>query len=214
MHRVLIFNLYLFGFPVFSFLLSLFLLFLWYCRIISSFINDLLCYTLSSTHFHAENSTQHYSASFVAYMSQRSLKDLCDEDVSCLISDLSHISDWVIENIVVFKYFRTQVLYLSTRSNFYHLLFFKHATHSFKPFMSMVLHTLQILFGKIILHILLSLFQKNLVCWANSVIISLSGSCWHCIAVWIAPVWSLTLRCGVVHQQQSSLADWNLKPFV
>jgi hypothetical protein len=81
------------------------------------FINDLLNCTTSPIHSYADDTTLHFSTSFANRPSQQLLNTSRDDAVACLTSDLSLISDWGKENLVVFNASKTQFLHLSTRYN-------------------------------------------------------------------------------------------------
>ena len=81
------------------------------------FINDLLNQTVCPIHSYADDSTLHYSTRFNIRPSQHSLQLSRDEAMAHLSSDLSLISDWGRENLVVFNASKTQFLHLSTRHN-------------------------------------------------------------------------------------------------
>ena len=84
------------------------------------FINDLLNCTSSPIHSYADDSTLHYSFSFKRPPSQQALQNAREEALARLNSDLSKISDWGKENLVVFNASKTQFLHLSTRHNLPH----------------------------------------------------------------------------------------------
>ncbi|MCP5005068.1 MAG: hypothetical protein GY941_14210, partial [Planctomycetes bacterium] len=81
------------------------------------FINDLLNQTTCPIHSYADDTTLHYSTHFNSRPSQEALQASRDEAVAHLASDLSLISDWGRENLVVFNASKTQFLHLSTRQN-------------------------------------------------------------------------------------------------
>ncbi|MCP4253520.1 MAG: hypothetical protein GY775_08930, partial [Candidatus Scalindua sp.] len=80
------------------------------------FIND-LNQTTCLIHSYADDTTLHYSTHFNARPSQEALQASREEAVAHLASDLSRISDWGRENLVVFNASKTQFLHLSTRQN-------------------------------------------------------------------------------------------------
>ena len=79
------------------------------------FINDLLTLTDCPIHSYADDSTLHYSTYFLRRPSQNSLTLSREAAVARLTSDLSLISKWGKENLVVFNASKTQFLHLSTR---------------------------------------------------------------------------------------------------
>ncbi|MCP4266355.1 MAG: hypothetical protein GY777_12405, partial [Candidatus Brocadiaceae bacterium] len=81
------------------------------------FINDLLNQTTCPIHSYADDTTLHYSPHFNSRPSQEALQASRDEAVAHLASDLSLISDWGSENLVLFNASKTQFLHLSTRHN-------------------------------------------------------------------------------------------------
>ncbi|KAK3884497.1 hypothetical protein Pcinc_011235 [Petrolisthes cinctipes] len=81
------------------------------------FINDLLTCTSSPIHSYADDSTLHYSTHYDNRPSQQLLSTSRDDAVARLTSDLSLISNWGRENLVVFNASKTQFLHLSTRTN-------------------------------------------------------------------------------------------------
>ena len=81
------------------------------------FINDLLSVTSSPIHSYADDSTLHYSFHFERRPSQQQLIEARRVALEQLTSDLSRISNWGRENMVVFNATKTQFLHLSTRHN-------------------------------------------------------------------------------------------------
>ena len=81
------------------------------------FINDLLNVTSSPIHSYADDSTLHYSFQFKSVPSQEQLTIARAEAMERLTSDLSRISVWGVENLVIFNASKTQFLHLSTRHN-------------------------------------------------------------------------------------------------
>src|ERR1044072_3127835 len=84
------------------------------------FINDLLSITSSPIPSYADDSTLHYSFQFVRRPSQHQMIDSRRMALEQLTSDLSRISNWGRENMVVFNASKTQFLHLSTRHNLPH----------------------------------------------------------------------------------------------
>src|ERR1044072_1084796 len=84
------------------------------------FINDLLSITSSPIHSYADDSTLHYSFQFERRPSQQQLIDSRRIALEQLTSDLSRISNWGRENMVVFNVSKTQLLHLSSRHNLPH----------------------------------------------------------------------------------------------
>ena len=84
------------------------------------FINDLLSVTSSPIHSYADDSTLHYSFQFEKRPTQQQLIDSRRMALEQLTSDLSLISNWGRENMVVFNASKTQFLHLSTRHNLPH----------------------------------------------------------------------------------------------
>src|ERR1700755_1995838 len=84
------------------------------------FINDLLSITSSPNHSYAVDSTLHYSFQFGKRPTQQQLIDSRRVALDQLTSDLSLISNWGRENMVVFNASKTQFLHLSTRHNLPH----------------------------------------------------------------------------------------------
>ncbi|KAL7641293.1 UNVERIFIED_CONTAM: hypothetical protein RMT77_008431 [Armadillidium vulgare] len=84
------------------------------------FINDLLSITSTPIHSYADDSTLHYSFHFERRPSQQQLIEARRVALEQLISDLSLISNWGKENMVVFNASKTQFLHLSTRHNLPH----------------------------------------------------------------------------------------------
>ena len=80
------------------------------------FINDLLNCTSNPIHSYADDSTLHLSIRFLQRPSQQELQHARDEAVAHLISDLDHISDWGMRNLVTFNASKTQFFHLTTRS--------------------------------------------------------------------------------------------------
>src|SRR6201990_918037 len=78
------------------------------------FINDLLSITSSPIHSYADDSTLHYPFQFVRRPSQQQLIDSRRMALEQLTSDLSRISNWGRENMVVFNASKTQLIHLST----------------------------------------------------------------------------------------------------
>ena len=76
---------------------------------------------------YVDDSTLHYSFQFERRPSQQQLIDSRMMDLEQLTSDLSRISNWGKENMVVFNASKTQFLHLSTRYNLPHNydIFFK-----------------------------------------------------------------------------------------
>ena len=91
-----------------------------YLQLFLIFINNLLSITSSSIHSYADDSTLHYSFQFERCSSQQQLIDSRRMDLEQLTSDLSHISNWGRENMVVFNASKTQLLHLSIRYNLPH----------------------------------------------------------------------------------------------
>ncbi|KAL7629919.1 UNVERIFIED_CONTAM: hypothetical protein RMT77_019962 [Armadillidium vulgare] len=83
------------------------------------FIND-LSVTSSPIHSYADESTLHYSFHFERRPSYQQLIEARRVALEQLTSDLSRISNWGRENMVVFNATRTQFLHLSTRHNLPH----------------------------------------------------------------------------------------------
>ena len=81
------------------------------------FINDLLSVTSSPIHSYADDSTLHYSFHFERRPSQLQLAIAREAALERLASDLSRISNWGRENMVVFNASKTQFLHLTTRHN-------------------------------------------------------------------------------------------------
>ena len=81
------------------------------------FINDLLSLTQSPIHSYADDSTLHFSTSFIRRPTQQELSDSRRDATERLTSDLSIISDWGKANLVLFNASKTQFLHLSTRQN-------------------------------------------------------------------------------------------------
>src|SRR6201990_2271818 len=84
------------------------------------FINDLLSITSSPIHSYADDSTLHYSFQYERRPTQQQLIDSKRIALEQLTSDLSRISNWGRENMVVFNASKTQFLHLSTRHNLPH----------------------------------------------------------------------------------------------
>jgi hypothetical protein len=84
------------------------------------FINDLLSITSSPIHSYADDSTLHYSFHFERRPTQSQLAHARTVALEQLTSDLSRISNWGRENMVVFNASKTQFLHLSTRQNLPH----------------------------------------------------------------------------------------------
>ena len=84
------------------------------------FINDLPSITSTSIHSYADDSTLHYSFQFEKRLTQQQLIDSRRVALEQLTSDLSRISNWSRENMVVFNASKTQFLHLSTRQNLPH----------------------------------------------------------------------------------------------
>src|ERR1700755_465330 len=84
------------------------------------FINDLLSVTSSPIHSYDDDSTLHYSFQFEKRPTQQQLIDSRRVALEQLTSDLSLISNWGRENMVVFNASKTQFLNLSTRHNLPH----------------------------------------------------------------------------------------------
>ena len=84
------------------------------------FINDLLSVTSSPIHSYADDSTLHYSFHFERLPSQQQLIEARRVALEQLTSDLSLISNWGRENMVVFNASKTQFLHLSDRHNLLH----------------------------------------------------------------------------------------------
>ena len=126
------------------------------------FINDLLSITSSPIHSYADDSTLHYSFQFERRPSQQQLIDSRRMALEQLTSDLSRISNWGRENMVVFNASKTQFLHLSTRHNLPHNydIFFENT--QLKP--SSVLNILGVSFLMIFLgKITLLLFLNKLL---------------------------------------------------
>ena len=81
------------------------------------FINNLLSVTSSPIHSYADASTLHYSFHFERRPTQIQLTQSRSVALEQLTSDLSRISAWGRENMVVFNASKTQFLHLSTRQN-------------------------------------------------------------------------------------------------
>src|ERR1700755_3178855 len=84
------------------------------------FINDLLSVTSSPIHSYADDSTLHYSFHFERRPSQQQLIEARRVALEQLTSDLSRISNWGRENMVVFNATKTQFLHLSILHNLPH----------------------------------------------------------------------------------------------
>ena len=80
------------------------------------FINDMSC-TSSPIHSYANDSTLHYSTRFTNCPTQQLLDTSHDDAVAHLTLDLSLISDWGSDNLVVFNASKAQIFHLSTHSN-------------------------------------------------------------------------------------------------
>jgi hypothetical protein len=81
------------------------------------FINDLLSVTSSPIHSYADDSTLHYSFHFERRPTQLQLSNAREAALERLASDLSRISNWGRENMVIFNASKTQFLHLTTRHN-------------------------------------------------------------------------------------------------
>ena len=81
------------------------------------FINDLLSVTSSPIHSYADDSTLHYSFHFERRPTQLQLLNAREAALERLASDLSRISNWGRENMVIFNASKTQFLHLTTRHN-------------------------------------------------------------------------------------------------
>src|ERR1044072_6321218 len=84
------------------------------------FINDLLSVTSFPIHSYADDSTLHYYFQFERRPSQRQLIDASKVALEQLTSDLSRISNWDRDNMVVFNATKTQFLHLSSRHHLPH----------------------------------------------------------------------------------------------
>ncbi|KAL7633754.1 UNVERIFIED_CONTAM: hypothetical protein RMT77_015708 [Armadillidium vulgare] len=95
-------------------------------------IND-LSITLSPIHSYADDSTLHYSLQFEKRLTQQQLIDSRRVALEQLTFDLSLISNWGRENMIVFNASKTQFLHLSTRHNLPHNydIFFENTIQAF-----------------------------------------------------------------------------------
>ena len=80
------------------------------------YINDLNL-TQCLIQSYADDSTLHFSMSFCRHPNQKQVNDSLGDITERLTSDLSLISDWGKENLVLFIASKTQFLHLSTRQN-------------------------------------------------------------------------------------------------
>jgi hypothetical protein len=81
------------------------------------FINDLLSVTSAPIHSYADDSTLHYSFQLGPCPTQSQIFNARRMALERLTSDLSLISKWGKENMVVFNASKTQFLHLTTRHN-------------------------------------------------------------------------------------------------
>ena len=81
-------------------------------------IDDLLNLNHSPIHSYADDSTLHYSRSFIRRPSLQELNTSRRDATEGLTSDLSVMSDWGRAKLVMFNASKTQFLLLSTRHNF------------------------------------------------------------------------------------------------
>ncbi|KAL7643214.1 UNVERIFIED_CONTAM: hypothetical protein RMT77_006505 [Armadillidium vulgare] len=110
------------------------------------FINDLLSVTSSPIHSYADDSTLHYSFEFDKRPTQQQLIDSRRMALEQLTSDLSLISNWGRENMVVFNASKIQFLHLSTRHNLPHNYDILFENTQFEP--SSVLNILGVSFSR------------------------------------------------------------------
>ncbi|KAL7647645.1 UNVERIFIED_CONTAM: hypothetical protein RMT77_001245 [Armadillidium vulgare] len=110
------------------------------------FINDLLSVTSSPIHSYTDDSTLHFSFHFERRPSQQQLIEARRVALEQLTSDLSRISNWGRENMVVFNASKTQFLHLSTRHNLPHNYDIFFENNQLKP--SSVLNILGVSFSR------------------------------------------------------------------
>jgi hypothetical protein len=110
------------------------------------FINDLLSITSSPIHSYAANSTLHYSFHFEKHPTQLQVAHARRVALEQLTSDLSRISNWGRENMVVFNAAKTQFFHLSTRRNLPHNYNISFENTQLKP--SPILNNLSVSFSR------------------------------------------------------------------
>lgn len=114
----------------------------------------------------------HYFIRYAGCVSQWWLGISRIEAVACLIYDLSLILDWFRKNLVIFNISEVKFFHLSTFYNFLddYPLYFDNAQLIPSFILSIMLPSLQILLGKITLHLLPKLLHRSYICCVDSVI--------------------------------------------